>query len=119
MASKGLVPICAMTVQRNTEGGPLTSFQSDEPCGCSYESKVGTAPASCVACTAATPCPSDQRCSHGFCEAANGRSSISDCTAPATDADIPNTPCSGRSVAAMRPQPQKEIDNGGTLPPLP
>ncbi|HLK93070.1 MAG TPA: hypothetical protein VKZ18_24460 [Polyangia bacterium] len=119
VASKGLVPICAMTVQRNTEGGPLSSFQSDEPCGCYYESKVGTAPPSCVACSASAPCASGLTCSHGFCEAANGRTSIADCAAPATDADIPNDPCIGRSVAAMLPEPQAEINNGGTLPPLP
>jgi hypothetical protein len=120
VASKGLVPICAMTVQRSTEGGPLSSFQSDQPCGCYYESKVGSAPASCVACSASTPCASGLQCSRGFCEAANGRTSISDCaTAPATDADLPNNPCTGRSVAAMLPEPQAEINNGGTLPPLP
>src|SRR5262249_30717327 len=120
VASKGLVPICAMTVKRNTEGGPLSAFQADEPCGCYYESKVGTAPASCIPCSASAPCASGLACSHGFCEAVNGRTSISDCAAaPATDADIPNNPCAGRSVAAMLPLPQKEIDNGGTLPPLP
>jgi hypothetical protein len=120
VAGKGLVPICAMNVQRSVEGGPLSAFQSQGPCGCFYESLVGTAPASCVACSASAPCGTGQQCIHGFCEASNGRTAISDCAAaPATDADIPNNPCTGRSIAPMLPMPQKEIDNGGTLPPLP
>jgi hypothetical protein len=120
VAGKGLVPLCAMNVQRGVEGGPLSAFQSTEPCGCFYESSVGAAPTSCVACASSATCASGQTCLHGFCEAASGRTSLSDCAAaPATDADIPNNACTGRTVAPMRAKPQKEIDNGGTLPPLP
>jgi hypothetical protein len=119
VAGKGLVPICAMNVQRGVEGGPLSVYQSSEPCGCSYENAVGTAPASCVACSGTAPCATGQSCQRGFCEAPDGRTPLADCaTAPATDADIPNNPCSGRTIAPQRPLPQRQIDNGGTLPPL-
>jgi len=120
VASKGLVPSCAMNVQRSNEGGALTLYQPPDPCGCFYESVVATAPASCLACTDAAACGADQRCLHGFCESADGRTALADCpTAPATGADIPNNPCSGRTMAPPRPQPQRQIDNGGALPPLP
>ncbi len=120
VASKGLVPICAMNVQRSVEGGPLSSYQPPEPCGCFYESSVGVTPASCTACGGTTTCGAGQQCLHGFCEATNGRTPIADCaSAPATDGDIPNNPCTGRTVAPLLPEPQLEIANGGTLPPLP
>jgi hypothetical protein len=51
VANKGLVPLCAMTVTRSTEGGNLSLFSPPDPCGCYYESKVGTAPTSCIACS--------------------------------------------------------------------
>ena len=120
VASEGLVPNCAMNVERTAEGGPLSTYLPPAPCGCFYESTVGTAPASCVACTADPGCGAGQQCLHGFCEAANGRTTLTDCaSAPATDSAIPNNPCTGRTIAPQLPQPQKEIDNGGTLPPLP
>src|SRR5262249_28089830 len=77
VAGKGLVPQCAMTVQRSLEGGPLTAYQPPAPCGCFYESTVsGTAPATCVACSAAAPCAAGTTCRHGFCEAADGRTAL-------------------------------------------
>jgi hypothetical protein len=120
VAGKGLVPICAMNVERDAEGGPLTTYQSADPCGCAYEAAVGTAPSSCVTCTSAANCTSDQTCRHGYCEAASGRTSLVDCaTAPANDAAIINNPCSARAVAPPRPQPVLQMQNGGVLPPLP
>jgi hypothetical protein len=95
VANKGLVPLCAMTVTRSTEGGNLSLFAHPDPCGCYYESKVGTAPASCVACSAASPCAAGT-CRHGFCEADNGRTSLSDCSAlptGASHAQIINNTC--------------------------
>jgi hypothetical protein len=121
VSAKGLVPLCAMTVERAAEGGPLSTSAPIDPCGCFYESSVGTAPTSCVACGATAPaCATGLTCRHGFCEGADGRTSIADCAAaPATSADIPNNACTGRTMAASLPKPQAEIDNGGTLPPLP
>ena len=120
VAGKGLVPICAMNVERDAEGGPLTTYQSADPCGCAYEAAVGTAPQSCVTCTGAANCAGGQTCRHGFCEAANGRTPLVDCaTAPATDGAIINNPCTARAVAPPRPQPVLQMQNGGVLPALP
>jgi hypothetical protein len=121
VASKGLVPPCAMTVQRSAEGGPLYRSQPASPCGCFYESVVGTAPSTCTACSASAPCAgTGQQCIHGFCEGADGRTSLADCaSAPANDGQIPNFACAGRTVAPQRPLPQKVMDNGGALPMLP
>jgi hypothetical protein len=63
-----LVPECAMTVQRSFEGGDFSLYSSDEPCGCFFESVVGTAPASCKTCSDNGPCGSG-KCRFGYCEA--------------------------------------------------
>jgi hypothetical protein len=96
VAQKGLVPLCAMSVTRAADGGPLSLFSPPDPCGCYYESKVGTAPASCVPCTTSGTCAGGAACHHGFCEADDGRTSLSDCTAlpaAATHAQIINNTC--------------------------
>jgi hypothetical protein len=96
VAQKGLIPLCAMTVTRTQEGGPLSLFAPPDPCGCYYESKVGMVPASCVACTSAASCAAGTTCRHGFCEADDGRTSLSDCSAlpaNATHAQIINNTC--------------------------
>jgi hypothetical protein len=64
----GTVPLCAMSVARETEMGPLRKFQPDFQCGCYYESKVrgGTDCKPCAGpadCSTATPA-----CNLGFCE---------------------------------------------------
>jgi ABC-type phosphate transport system substrate-binding protein len=64
------VPQCAMKVSRTTEVGPMSAYSPAVPCGCYFESKKGTAAASCHtcandgACSGATP-----KCRFGFCEA--------------------------------------------------
>jgi hypothetical protein len=118
VASKGLVPLCAMNVKRDNEGGPLSLNQPAEPCGCAYENAVGTLPSTCTACSATSPCSAaGQTCRQGFCEAADGRTALADCAAtPASNAEIANFACTGRTVAPERPLPQKVIDNGGVLP---
>lgn len=63
-----LVPYCAMNVQRSSEGGPLSLYTPNEPCGCYYDSKLGTLPKSCTACKNDNTCGSG-KCRHGFCEA--------------------------------------------------
>jgi len=62
----GLVPDCAMKVQRSVEGGNLSLYDPPEPCGCYYDSKVATT--SCAACDANNPCATGT-CRHGYCEA--------------------------------------------------
>jgi hypothetical protein len=119
VAKKGLVPGCAMNVQRAAEGGPLSAFVPDDPCGCAFEAKVGTAPASCTACTDDGPCGTG-KCRHGFCEAADGRTTLADCAAkPTTYLETINNACTGRFSTPKRPVPKLQMDNGGTLPPLP
>ena len=66
VVSVGLVPSCAMSVNRTVEGGPLSLFSPTTPCGCYYDSQVGTS--SCTACSATAPCATGT-CRNNFCEA--------------------------------------------------
>jgi hypothetical protein len=63
----GLVPLCAMQVTRSAEGGDLSLYSPDEPCGCFFDSRVGKTP-TCAACGPTTACATGT-CRHGFCEA--------------------------------------------------
>jgi hypothetical protein len=63
-----VIPECAMKVTREFEGGDLSLYDSSEPCGCFFESRVGTPPASCKACTSDSECGTG-KCRHDFCEA--------------------------------------------------
>ena len=120
-AANGLVPTCAMTVQRSAEAGDQSAYVPPSPCGCAYEAAVGKAPASCLSCTSSTTCPTGTQCSNSYCEAADGRTSLADCSPPAAadPVSIINSPCTGRFTSPKRPLPQLQIDNGGVLPPLP
>jgi len=61
----GLIPQCAMKVQRATEGGDFSLFTPAEPCGCYFEDRVqGT---QCKKCVDSSVCGSGF-CRHGFCE---------------------------------------------------
>jgi hypothetical protein len=66
--SKGLVPDCAMNVTRSVEGGDLSLYSPAAPCGCFFESQVGSPGASCTACMSDATC-NGGKCRHGFCEA--------------------------------------------------
>jgi hypothetical protein len=61
----GLVPDCAMGVNRTFEGGPLSLYSAAESCVCKYESLVDSS--SCQTCSVASPCGSGV-CRAGFCE---------------------------------------------------
>ena len=63
----GLVPRCAMSVTRGFDGGELSLYAPQEPCGCFFDSQVDVVPASCVACVDDGACGTG-RCRHGFCE---------------------------------------------------
>ncbi len=65
IADVGLVPDCAMGVQREFEGGPLSLYQPAQSCVCKYESLVDTT--SCAACSTNQPCASGV-CRNGYCE---------------------------------------------------
>lgn len=119
LAGKGLIPSCAMTVARSSEGGALSTATPAQPCGCAFEAAVGKAPAACLACSADAPCAAGQ-CVRGFCEAVDGRTSLGDCVAPGADqTGIGNAACTGRLTSPKEPMPQVQQANGGTLPALP
>jgi hypothetical protein len=63
-----LVPDCAMRVQRQTEGGPLSLYDPPEPCGCYFDAQLGTPAESCTTCSSSADCGAGV-CRHGYCEA--------------------------------------------------
>ena len=64
----GLVPQCAMKVQRAFDGGDLSLFTPAEPCGCFFDKSVPSGSTPCKACTNDTPCGTG-KCRIGYCEA--------------------------------------------------
>lgn len=66
IARVGLVPSCAMKVQRSVEGGPYLPFDPPAPCGCYFDQLTGTT--GCTPCSDSTPC-NRGTCRRGFCEA--------------------------------------------------
>jgi hypothetical protein len=62
----GLVPRCAMRVQRSVEGGDFSHYSPAEPCGCRFEAGA-TGKSRCTACDATRPCKTGL-CRHGYCE---------------------------------------------------
>jgi hypothetical protein len=76
IATNGLVPDCAMTVQREADGGDLSVYAPPAPCGCFFEtiqdpSLLLDPPAQwtrqCVACTTDADC-AEGACRRGYCE---------------------------------------------------
>jgi hypothetical protein len=68
-----LVPACAMSVQRGSELGNVSSYAPPFQCGCYFEASPtvnGGAPAGCTPCNTANDCNDPQRpaCNLGFCE---------------------------------------------------
>jgi hypothetical protein len=66
VVANGLVPVCAMKVKRSAEGGDLSLFSPEQPCGC-YYAKVQSGTTTCATCSGASPCASGT-CRHGYCE---------------------------------------------------
>jgi hypothetical protein len=67
IAAVGLVPDCAMSVNRTFEGGPLVKYAPAESCVCNYEARV--AQSSCATCTTeGSACSGGGTCRGGFCE---------------------------------------------------
>ncbi len=67
IAAVGLVPDCAMRVNRTVEGGPLTLYRPSESCTCKYESLVDPTAAACATCSASNACTTGV-CREGLCE---------------------------------------------------
>jgi hypothetical protein len=67
IAAVGLVPDCAMQVNRTVEGGALALYRASESCTCKYESLVDPTATPCAACSATTACTTGV-CRNGLCE---------------------------------------------------
>jgi hypothetical protein len=65
--ASGLVPECAMGVQRAFDGGPLSLYAPPESCACYYEAKVPQGSTKCATCTADAQCGAG-KCRRGLCE---------------------------------------------------
>jgi hypothetical protein len=65
IAAVGLVPDCAMGVNRSFEGGPLALYRPAQSCVCKYESLV--AASSCQVCSDTVACTTGV-CRNSFCE---------------------------------------------------
>src|SRR5262249_32260832 len=63
-----VIPQCAMSVQRDSELGPLKPYKADKPCNCAWENSA-TGATSCKACPMGNECGSTETCSFGYCEA--------------------------------------------------
>ncbi len=70
VVSSGLVPRCAMKVDRAGDGADLSLYDDPAPCGCYFEKNVPEGATSCTACTGEgdSPC-NGGKCRHGYCEA--------------------------------------------------
>jgi hypothetical protein len=68
----GLVPSCAMQVQRSIDLGPLSAYTPPIGCGCYFEARLagGEAPVGCKVCNGSTECTDAGRpvCNLNFCE---------------------------------------------------
>ncbi|AKV01571.1 hypothetical protein AKJ09_08234 [Labilithrix luteola] len=66
--ASGLVPECAMGVQREFDGGNLSLYSPPESCACYFESKVPQSQKTCKVCTTDGEC-SGGKCRRNVCEA--------------------------------------------------
>ena len=68
-ATGGLIPRCAMRVDRTTELGDLKPYSADFPCGCYFEQVVTGEAKGCKPCSSNADCDaSSEVCSFDFCE---------------------------------------------------
>jgi len=68
-AALGLVPLCAMRVQRRSDGGLLSPYAPPEPCDCAADAALTrTLPPNCVVCSSSSMCTGGRACRRGFCE---------------------------------------------------
>lgn len=67
----GTIPTCAMSVQRDKDGGPLSCYTPADTCNCAFEAAITkSTPTNCAACTGtgASTCTGGKTCHHGYCE---------------------------------------------------
>jgi hypothetical protein len=65
--ASGLVPECAMGVQRAFDGGDLSLYAPPEPCACYFDAKVPQGTTKCAKCTNDSTCGGG-KCRRGYCE---------------------------------------------------
>ena len=65
--ASGLVPECAMGVQRAFDGGDLSLYAPAEPCACYFEARVPQGSTKCAKCTDSSTCGAG-KCRRGYCE---------------------------------------------------
>lgn len=70
VVASGLVPRCAMKVNRSGDGADLSLYEDPAPCGCYFEKTVPQGSTACTACTVGddSPCQGG-KCRLGYCEA--------------------------------------------------
>jgi hypothetical protein len=122
----GLIPECAMQVQRSSDGGPLSLVTQGPSCNCYYLSQVPGAtgtPAGCTACTGDADCGGGS-CQHGFCEPDTSAPMYSGdggngcfASTPTTNVQVENACTNAPSVAKSVTLPAPSADGG--LEPLP
>jgi ABC-type phosphate transport system substrate-binding protein len=68
----GTIPLCAMKVQRATDGGDLSySVRNGDTCDCAFEAALSqSTPTGCAPCTGTgvSTCTGGLMCHHGYCE---------------------------------------------------
>lgn len=64
----GLIPQCAMRVQRSREGGDFSRYTPPVPCGCYFDKLTSPKGSSCPSCVDSSTCGGGV-CRRGFCEA--------------------------------------------------
>jgi ABC-type phosphate transport system substrate-binding protein len=65
----GLIPQCAMRVQRSSDAGLLSPYAPPQPCSCAFQAAISkTIPPGCTLCSANSVCTGGTTCRHGFCE---------------------------------------------------
>lgn len=64
---KGVIPMCAMHVQRDEDMGPLYAYDDPAPCDCYFDAAT-TGATTCETCDDSNPC-STGTCRLGYCEA--------------------------------------------------
>jgi hypothetical protein len=65
-ARVGLVPTCAMSVRRSSDGGDLQRYTPAASCGCYFEAVTGKT--LCEPCSAQGTCSGTKVCRFGYCE---------------------------------------------------
>ena len=65
--ASGLVPQCAMGVQRAFDGGDLSLFAPPEPCNCYFDAKAPQSTTKCSKCVDDSTCGAG-KCRRGYCE---------------------------------------------------